>query len=172
MGGGGGELHHLHLLFCKSVCNVCSLTWGMFNTVGDIFSTMEVLSTVGYHEYREDYLVYHGGHHDAGGGIMSTVEVFITVVDTKKSVCNVCSLTWGMFNTVGDIFSTMEVLSTVGYHEYREDYLVYHGGHHDAGGGIMSTVEVFITVVDTILSTVGDIMIHVEDIMSTLGALK
>ena len=44
-----------------------------------------------------------------------------------------------MFNTVGDIFSTMEVLSTVGYHEYRGDYLEYHGGHHDAGGGYHDT---------------------------------
>ena len=44
-----------------------------------------------------------------------------------------------------------------GYHEYRGGYLEYrgdvqyHGGYHDARGDIMSTVQVFSTIGDTIL---------------------
>ena len=48
----------------------------------------------------------------------------------------------GVFSTVGDIMSTVEVFSTVGdimstvggYLEYRGD-VQYHGGYHDAHGG-------------------------------------
>ena len=61
-----------------------------------------------------------------------------------------------------------DILSTVGDTQCRR-------GYHDARGGIMSTMGVFNTVGDTILcnlSTVGDIMIHVGDIMSTVRGVQ
>ena len=57
------------------------------------------------------------------------------------------------------------ILSTMGDTQY-------HGGYHDARGGYYEYCGVVSTVGDTILcnlSTVGDIMIHVWDIMSTVG---
>ena len=87
------------------------------------------------------YLEYRGGYHDKCGGYL----------EDRGG----CSVPWG------DIMSTVGViLSTV-------------GGYHDACGGI-SWVPWGCSVPwgDTILwnlSTVGDIMMHVEDIMSTVG---
>ena len=95
----------------------------------------------------------------------------------------------GVFSTVGDIMSTMGnnleycgVFSTVGIHEYHGGYLEFcgdvqhRGGYHDARGGI-SWILWWCSVPwgDTILwnlSTVGDIMLHVGDIMSTLGVFS
>ena len=69
----------------------------------------------------------------------------------------------GMFSTMGDIMSTVR-----GYLEYRE-------GYHDKCGDILSIVGMFSTVRDIIfcnLSTVGDLMIHVRDIMSTVSGVQ
>ena len=50
-----------------------------------------------------------------------------------------------ILSTMGDIMSSVGViLSTMGDTQYR-------GGYHDARGDIMSTMEVFSTVGDTIL---------------------
>ena len=88
----------------------------------------------------------------------------------------------GVFNAAGDIMSIMgDTLSTVGgYLEYRGELstvgniLSTVGGmYHDTCGGISWVLwGVFSIVGDIIfcyLSTVGDIMIHVGDIMSTVG---
>ena len=80
---------------------------------------------------------------------------------------NVCAVPWrllstvGVFSTVGDIISTMgDILSTMGvfstvrgYHDKCGGYLEYRGGVQYRGG--------YHEYHGVILSTVGDIMMHV-----------
>ena len=89
-----------------------------------------------------------------GGGGYSTVGVFSTVEDIMMHV-GISLVLWGIqyhgryHNKCGDIFSTMGVCSTM--------------------GDIMSTVG---DTILCILSTVWDIIICVEDIMSTVGVFS
>ena len=76
----------------------------------------------------------------------------------------------GVFSTVGDIISSVGViLNTVLDTQY-------HWGYLDECGDIMSSVEGGVqyrggTILCN-LSTVGDIMIHVDDIISTVGVFS
>ena len=116
--------------------------------------------------------------------IMSTVGGYLDKCGGISWVPWGCSIPWGdimstgglswvpwgvILSTVGVILSTVGViLSTVG--------CSVTWGYYDARwGDIMNTVGVFSTVGDSILwnlSTVGDITIHVGDIMSTVGGVQ
>ena len=77
----------------------------------------------------------------------------------------------GVLSSVGDVqyrggYTTNvgDILSTVGVTLDTVEDTQYHGGYHEYHG--VST-----TVGDTVLCNL-DIMIHVEDIMSTMGVLS
>ena len=55
------------------------------------------------------------------------------------------------------------MINVGGYLEYRGG-VQYRGGYHEYRGVILSTVGMF--------STMGDIMMHVGDIMSTVGGVQ
>ena len=76
-----------------------------------------------------------------------------------------CSVPWGVFSTVG------------GYHEYRGGYLEYRGGvqyrggYHDKCGGYLE-YRGGCSVFSTMGVILGDIMMHVGDIMSTVEGVQ
>ena len=68
---------------------------------------------------------------------------------------------------MGDILSTIggAILSTVGDNQYHGGYLDASGGYHEYRGSVQYHGDIIFCN----FSTVGNIMIHVGDIMSTVG---
>ena len=71
-------------------------TVGVFNTVGDIMSTVgDILSTMGGVQYRGDIMINVGGYHEYRG-VFSTMGDIMSTVGGSLEYRGRCSVPWGI----------------------------------------------------------------------------